>query len=42
MRDDETREFEIYFKVRDVEYYEMKFTDGKRRRRASRNVARFN
>ena len=29
MRDDETREFEIYFKVQDVDYYEMKFTDEK-------------
>lgn len=29
MRDDETREFEIYFKVQDVDYYEMKFTNEK-------------
>lgn len=29
MRDDETRNFEIYFKVQDVDYYEMKFTDEK-------------
>ena len=29
MRDDETRNFEEYFKVPDVEYYEMKFTDEK-------------
>lgn len=29
MRDDETREFEIYFKIQDVDYYEMKFTDEK-------------
>lgn len=29
MRDDETRNFEIYFKVQDVDYYEMKFTDKK-------------
>lgn len=29
MRDNETREFEIYFKVQDVEYYEIKFTDEK-------------
>lgn len=29
MRDKETREFEIYFKVQDVDYYEMKFTDEK-------------
>ena len=29
MRDNETRELEIYFKVQDVEYYEMKFTDEK-------------
>lgn len=29
MRDNETREFEIYFKVQDVDYYEMKFTDEK-------------
>ena len=25
----ETREIEIYFKVQDVEYYEMKFVDEK-------------
>lgn len=29
MREDETRNFEIYFKVQDVKYYEMKFTDEK-------------
>lgn len=29
IRDDETREFEIYFKVQDVDYYEIKFTDEK-------------
>ena len=29
MRDNETREFEIYFKVQDVDYYEMKFVDEK-------------
>ena len=29
MRDNETREIEIYFKVQDVEYYEMKFVDEK-------------
>ena len=29
MRDNETREFEIYFKVQDVDYYEMKFADEK-------------
>lgn len=29
MRDNETREFEIYFKVQDVDYYEMSFTDEK-------------
>ena len=29
MRDDEKREFEIYFKIQDVDYYEMKFTDVK-------------
>ena len=29
MRDNETREIEIYFKVQDVDYYEMKFTDEK-------------
>ena len=29
MRDDETRGFEVYFKVQDVDYYEMKFTDEK-------------
>ena len=29
MRDDETRNFEEYFKVQDVDYYEMKFTDEK-------------
>lgn len=29
MREDETREFEVYFKVQDVDYYEIKFTDEK-------------
>lgn len=29
MRDDETRKFEIYFKVQDVDHYEIKFTDEK-------------
>lgn len=29
MRDNETRELEIYFKIQDVDYYEMKFTDEK-------------
>ena len=29
MRDDETRNFEEYFKVQDVDYYEMKFVDEK-------------
>lgn len=29
MREDETRNFEIYFKVQDVKYYEIKFTDEK-------------
>lgn len=29
MREDETRNFEVYFKIQDVEYYEMKFTDEK-------------
>ena len=29
MRDDEKRNFEEYFKVQDVDYYEMKFTDEK-------------
>ena len=29
MREDETRNFEVYFKVQDVEYYEIKFTDEK-------------
>ena len=29
MRDDETRNFEVYFKVQDVDYYEMNFTDEK-------------
>lgn len=29
MRDDETRNFEVYFRVQDVEYYEMNFTDEK-------------
>lgn len=29
MRDNETRKFEIYFKVQDVDYYEMKYTDEK-------------
>ena len=29
MRDNETREFEIYFKIQDVDYYEMKFTEEK-------------
>lgn len=29
MRENETRDFEAYFKIQDVEYYEMKFTDEK-------------
>ena len=29
MRNNETRELEVYFKVQDVDYYEMKFTDEK-------------
>lgn len=29
LRDDETRNFEVYFKVQDVEYYKMNFTDEK-------------
>ena len=29
MRENETRNFEIYFKIQDVDYYEMKFTDEK-------------
>lgn len=29
MRENETREFEVYFKVQDVDYYEIKFTDEK-------------
>ena len=29
MRDNETRQLEVYFKVQDVDYYEMKFTDEK-------------
>ena len=29
LREDETREIEIYFKLQDVEYYEIKFTDEK-------------
>lgn len=29
MRDNETRSFEEYFKIQDVDYYEMKFTDEK-------------
>ena len=29
MREEETRNIEIYFKVQDVDYYEMKFTDEK-------------
>lgn len=29
MRENETRNFEIYFKVQDVDYYELKFTDEK-------------
>ena len=29
IRDDETRNFEVYFRVQDVEYYEMNFTDEK-------------
>ena len=29
MRDSETRDFEEYFKVQDVDYYEMKFVDEK-------------
>lgn len=29
MRENETRDFEIYFKVQDVDYYEIKFTNEK-------------
>lgn len=29
MRDNETRQLEVYFKVQDVDYYEIKFTDEK-------------
>lgn len=29
MRENETRNFEIYFKLQDVDYYELKFTDKK-------------
>lgn len=29
MRENETRDFEVYFKIQDVKYYEMKFTDEK-------------
>lgn len=29
LREDETKNFEVYFKVQDVEYYEIKFTDEK-------------
>lgn len=29
MRENETRDFEAYFKVQNVDYYEMKFTDEK-------------
>ncbi|MBQ2938330.1 MAG: hypothetical protein IJE05_05605 [Clostridia bacterium] len=29
LRDNETRNFEVYFKVQDVEYYQMNFTDEK-------------
>ncbi len=29
IRENETRDFETYFKVQDVEYYEIKFTDEK-------------
>ena len=29
LREDETRNFEIYFKLQDVEYYEVRFTDEK-------------
>lgn len=29
MRENETRNFEIYFKVQDVDYYEIKFTNEK-------------
>lgn len=29
MRDNETREFEMYFKIQDVDYYEISFTDEK-------------
>ena len=29
MRDNETREFEIYFKIKDVDYYEIKLVDEK-------------
>lgn len=30
MRDDETKDFEIYFKVQNVDYYEMSFTNEKK------------
>lgn len=29
LREDETRDFEVYFKLQDVDYYEIKFTDEK-------------
>lgn len=29
LREDETRNFEVYFKVQDVDFYEVKFTDEK-------------
>ena len=29
MKDDETRDFETYFKIQDVDYYNMQFTDEK-------------
>lgn len=29
IREDETREFEVYFKVQDVDYYDLKFIDQK-------------
>ena len=29
LRDNETRNFEVYFKMQDVDYYEMNFTDEK-------------
>lgn len=29
IREDETREFEVYFKVQDVDYYDVKFIDQK-------------